>query len=472
MRPREAGVGRAFASWAGELLRPLASDEAGEEFWGRHVRVGVAMTESSAVLVSVYVVLAERPQRNLLLIVAALVMLLSPLLLALPLGVLSSGVLGPLIFYLWSVAITGVVAWIAVVDGGADSPLLWLLVLTMTFAALAYPPPGVVLMGVLMVVAYLGVVILDSALTPSTMLVAAVLLSYTVMTAWVSRNHWDTYEQQLLLAARMAELDRSREEFVATTSHELRTPVASIIGYVELLEDSPEATNPHLPAFLAKIRRNAERLQGLSEDLLVLCHWHSEERSRDSDELPPGETDLADVAARAHETMAPLAARQQVSLEVDVASSGLMVIGARDQLERALLNLLSNAVKYTPAGGTVSCRLFRGAGEVVIEVHDTGIGIAEDELEALFRRFFRASSARERSIAGVGLGLSIVQEIVTSLGGRVEVSSRLGHGSSFVVRLPCAVSVDDRSPGRPLLEPAPVVPEEHPAGASAAKPSL
>lgn len=442
MHPKGAGVGRALMSWAGELLRPLASDEAGEEFWGRHVRVGVAMTESSAVVVAAYVVLADRPQRTLLLIVAALVMVLSPLLLAVPLDVLSTGVLGPLIFYLWSIGVTGVVAGISVVDGGAESPLLWLLVLTMTFAALAYPPPGVVLMGVVMVAAYLAVVINDSALTPATMLVAAVLLSYTVMTAWVSRNHWDTYEQQLLLAARMAELDRTREEFVATTSHELRTPVASILGYVELLEDSPEATNPHLPGFLAKIRRNAERLQGLSEDLLVLCHWDSDERSKDNDGLPPGETDLVEVAGRVSETMAPLATRQQVSLEISVPPTALVVIGAPDQLERALLNLVSNAVKYTPAGGVVSCHLSRVDDEVVIEVHDTGIGIAEEELESLFRRFFRASSARERSIAGVGLGLSIVQEIVASLGGRVEVSSRLGSGTSFVVRLPIAVPAD------------------------------
>lgn len=461
-----ARLGRALRSWAGESLRPLAGDEAGEEFWGRHVRVGVAMTESSAAVVAAYLVLADRPQRNLLLAVAGLVMVLSPLLLAVPLHVLSTGVRGPLIFYLWSTSITGVVAAIALVDGGAESPLLWLLVLTMTFAALAYPPPGVLLMGAVMVAAYLGVVVVDSALTPATMLVAAVLLSFTVMTAWVSRNHWDTYEQQLLLATRLAELDRTREEFVATTSHELRTPVASIIGYLELIEDSPEGTNPHLPGFLAKIRRNAERLQGLSEDLLVLCHWDAEVRSRIGEDLPPSETDLVEVVGRVRETMAPLATRQQVSLDFDIAAGPIPVVGAADQLERALLNLVSNAVKYTPAGGAVSCRLSRPGDEVVIEVHDTGIGIAEDELEALFRRFFRASSARERSIAGVGLGLSIVEDIVTSLGGCVDVSSRLGVGTCFVVRLPCADGAEERSASQP--GPAPTAPSAATASRAAA----
>jgi signal transduction histidine kinase len=429
-------------------LRPLAGDDAGQKFWVRHVKVGVALTESSAAVVVAYVLLADRPHRTLLLSIAVLVMATSPLLLVLPRHILSDGVRGPLVFYLWSVAVTAVVAAIALLDGGAESPLLWLLVLTMTFAALAYPPPGVVLMGVVMVGAYLAVVAIDASLGADTLLVAAVLLSFTVMTAWVSGNHWNTYEQQRLLAVRMAELDRTREEFIATTSHELRTPVASILGYVELLEEMDSAPDPHAPGFLTKIRRNAERLQVLSEDLLVLFHWEAERRRREA-APEPGRSDLVEVAVRVRETMAPLAVRQHVSLAVHAPAEPLEVPGAADQLERALLNLVSNAVKYTPGGGAVRCRLTREVDEAVVEVRDDGIGIAEDELEGLFGRFFRASSARERSIAGVGLGLSIVHEIVTSLGGRIHVSSQLGVGTTFVLRLPCW------RPGGPVAEPPP-----------------
>jgi signal transduction histidine kinase len=446
-------VSRAWTGWIGEMLRPLAGDEAGARFWSRHVRVGVALTETSAAVVAAYVVLADRPHRALLLGVAAFVMLSSPLLLAVPVRTLSTGVRGPLIFYLWSISVTVVVAAVAFLDGGAESPLLWLLVLTMTFSALAYPPPGVLMMGALMVGAYLTVVIADDSLDPASLLVAAVLLSYTAMTSWVSRNHWDTRDQQLLLAARMAELDHTREEFVATTSHELRTPVASILGYVELLEDAPGGASPHLPEFLAKIRRNAERLQRLSEDLLFLCHWDSRDRGRGGEGEPARQTDLAEVAGRVHETMAPLAARERVALSMDLPPQPLPVVGAPDQLDRVVLNLVGNAVKYTPAGGRVSCRLTRVPGGAVIEVHDTGIGIAEDELEALFGRFFRASSAREQSIAGVGLGLSIVHEIVTSLGGAIDVSSRLGAGTTFVVRLPCASAAEV-----PAVSPQPPAP--------------
>jgi signal transduction histidine kinase len=466
MRHGGAEVNRACTAWIGEMLRPLAGDEAGARFWSRHVRVGVALTETSAAVVVAYVVVADRPHRALLLGVAVLVMLSSPLLLAVPVSTLSTGVRGPLIFYLWSIAVTVVVAGVAFLDGGAESPLLWLLVLTMTFSALAYPPPGVLLMGALMVGAYLTVVIADDSLDPASLLVAAVLLSYTTMTSWVSRNHWDARDQQLLLAARMAELDQTREEFVATTSHELRTPVASILGYVELLEDDPEGSGPHLPAFLATIRRNGERLQRLSEDLLFLCHWDSQDRRPGDEDQPAGFTDLVEVAGRVHETMAPLAARERVSLSFDLPPQPLPVAGAADQLDRVFLNLVGNAVKYTPAGGAVSCRLTRVSGQAVIEVRDTGIGIAEDEVEALFGRFFRATSAREQSIAGVGLGLSIVHEVVRSLGGQVEVTSQLGVGSTFVVRLPCTVP----TAARPNHAPPPVTAGQDPDGQRAPAP--
>ncbi len=170
----------------------------------------------------------------------------------------------------------------------------------------------------------------------------------------------------------------------------------------------------------------------------MLSRWETEERRRASGEEIRGDMDLVEIARRVAETLAPLADTQGVTLDIDGPAEPLTVTGSAEQIERAVLNLASNAVKYTPAGGHVVCTARRDADEAVITVQDTGIGIADEELKRLFTRFFRASSARARSIAGVGLGLSIAHEIVSAHGGRIEVTSQLGEGTAFVVRLPCS----------------------------------
>jgi signal transduction histidine kinase len=435
MASRTGGAGGASASWARALVRPLAVDDLGADFWVRHVRMGVA----TACLVLTYVLVADRPHRTAFVFFFLLVTLGSPLMFAIPVRRLSTDLRGPLVFYLWSLAITVVIACVGLLDGGADSPLTWLLVLTLTFAALAYPPPGVVLMGLLMVAAYLSVAVLSSTLSVTTGVVSAVLLIFTAMTAWASHNRWETHAQQELLASKLAEANLTRDEFVATTTHELRTPVTSILGYVELLEDSADTPDRELAAYLTPIRRNAERLRNLSDDLLVLSRWDSEKRPTDTRVVAPvatGLTDLVEVVGRVRDTMLPLVADQGVELVLDLPAGPVTVSGPEDHLEQVVLNLVSNAVKYTPAGGEVHCRVTGLADEAVIEVCDTGIGIAESDMEGLFTRFFRAASARDRAIPGVGLGLSIVDEIVTSLGGRIDVTSTLGQGTTFVVRLP------------------------------------
>ncbi len=459
---------RAPASWVGGLLRPLAADEAGAKFWVRHLRVGIALSELSAFVVLIYVILADRPHRTAFLAIALLIVAGSPLLLLLPVQKWSANSRGPLLFYLWSIAVTLVIMVVAMLDGGVDSPLMWLFVLTMTFAALAYPPLGVTIVGALMVGAYFAVALFHGPVETGTYVVAAVLVSYTGMTAWVAFNHWDTYEQQQLLTIRHAELDQAREEFIATTSHEVRTPVASILGYVELLED-PDLRPEEAAKFLTTIRRNAYRLRELSEDLLVLSRWETEERRRASGEKISGDMDLVEIARRVAETLAPLADTQGVTLDIDGPNEPVTVSGSAEQVERAVLNLASNAVKYTPAGGHVVCTTRRDADEAVITVQDTGIGIADEELKRLFTRFFRASSARARSIAGVGLGLSIAHEIVSAHGGRIEVTSQLGEGTAFVVRLPCsgaasngAVAAPDHDSPRSEREPMVPITCPHP----------
>ena len=229
--------------------------------------------------------------------------------------------------------------------------------------------------------------------------------------------------------------ERLKEEFLALVSHELRTPLASIVGYVELLlEDGEDADAETSARFLGIVHRNGLRLQRLVGDLLFVAQLESGELTFDI-----READVATTIEQAVEAAALGARRRGVTLTADVEGS-LPVAGDPDRLGQALDNLLSNAIKYTPEGGTIEvrARLADDARAVVVEVADSGIGISAADAEKVFERFFRADGATARQIPGVGLGLAIVKAIVESHGGRVDVASAEGRGSTFRVRLPAA----------------------------------
>ena len=419
---------------ANKLLRPAGSDNWRAEFWVRHVRVGVAISEIAAIFASAYFLLADRPHKYVAVGIAVAVIVLSPLLLLLPIGRLTSGLAGLAVFYLWSVLIIVVISTVALLDGGVESRLNWLMLLAMVFAALAYPPLGVVLMGILTTAAFGLIAVLDSTLSPYSVMVMAALGIYAIMATWVSHNQWRAFDEQRRLTQQLAAADHARQQFLASTSHELRTPVTSILGYLELLEDE---LGPEHAGYLEILQRNGERLRDLAESLVVLSRLESDDVPRAAPATGGG-ADLGQVAIWVRQTMEPLAAAQRVTLTLDLPEHPLRVSGSEDQVEQVLLNLVSNAVKYTPEGGSVACSLSRVGTLARIEVRDTGIGMAQDDVERLFTRYFRAENARASAIDGVGLGLSIVHEIVTAQGGRIEVSSELGAGTTMVVLLPLA----------------------------------
>jgi diguanylate cyclase (GGDEF)-like protein len=188
------------------LSRPLAADDQRARFWCRHLRLGIVLSQLAAAVVIAYAWLAHRPAAGPLTLLCLAIMVTTPTLLALPMQTLSRDHRGVLIFYAWSLATTTVITLLAIVDGGASSPLAGLLVLTLTYAAWAYPPMGVGLMGIVMVSAYLVIVLSKDPLTIDDGLPAAVLAVFTVMIAWAARNHWDLADQQRLLAERLATL--------------------------------------------------------------------------------------------------------------------------------------------------------------------------------------------------------------------------------------------------------------------------
>ncbi len=230
--------------------------------------------------------------------------------------------------------------------------------------------------------------------------------------------------------ARLRELNRAKDDFVATASHELRTPLTSISGYAEMLQDEPGLTGTQR-GFVDAIARNAARLQALTHDLLFVSGSEPHEVHTDM-----AEVDLRRVVGGAQEVAVALASGMGLDLRFEVADVPAAVLGDASQLERVVLNLVSNAIKFSERGGTVECTLRVDPGQVLLEVRDTGVGIPPDEREALFERYFRGAVAQQRAVQGAGLGLHIVATIVARHGGRVEVESTVGEGTTFRVILP------------------------------------
>lgn len=232
---------------------------------------------------------------------------------------------------------------------------------------------------------------------------------------------------------RLLELDRLKDEFVATASHELRTPLTSISGYLEMSLDPAEGPlSPSREKHLRIVQRNAGRLTVLVEQLLFLARADSHPLELD---LQP--VDLARVLEEAAETAGPAARTKKVALLVEM-DSPRHALADRPQLLRIVENLAANAIKFTPAGGTVRLAV-RGEGAgAVLEVVDTGVGIPAAEQHDLFNRFFRGTNAIQKAVPGSGLGLAISQVIAEAHGSTIEVESTPGAGSTFRLALPLA----------------------------------
>ena len=248
---------------------------------------------------------------------------------------------------------------------------------------------------------------------------------------------------RLLLAAqndRLRELDRLKDEFVSLVSHELRTPLTSIRGYVELLQDDGRLTEEQ-QRYVGVVDRNSARLLDLVSDLLFLAQVDA---GKLAFELQPVELDV--VVAECVEASQPAAAAKGIELVSSAERLPAPLQGDPARLAQVLDNLVSNALKFTPAGGRVEVRLSAADGVALIEVEDTGLGLAEDEREQLFERFFRSSRAAENAIPGTGLGLAIAKTIVERHGGRIELESAVDVGTTVRVELPLSLSGSARSP--------------------------
>ena len=219
-----------------------------------------------------------------------------------------------------------------------------------------------------------------------------------------------------------------RKESVADLAHELRTPVMGLLARIEAAQDgvfSDESAN------LAAMHDEALRLSRLLDDISSLA-----DAQRPGLLLERGAVDLAAVAEQ--QIAAAEAQLEQKGIEVVTELEPVVVNGDARRLQQIMVNLLSNALRYTDEGGRVTVRVFTEGESAILEVVDTGIGIAEGDLERVFERFWRGEKSRSRTTGGTGIGLAIVQGLALAHGGRAEVDSVLGQGSTFRVTLPVA----------------------------------
>jgi two-component system phosphate regulon sensor histidine kinase PhoR len=234
-------------------------------------------------------------------------------------------------------------------------------------------------------------------------------------------------------------LERMRQDFVANASHELKTPLSSIKAYTETLMDWALYDETVNARFLKRIEEQVERLNQLILDLLSLARIESGQEMFEHGPLHL--VPVLESCVEAHRSRA-----ESANLNFIFDPGGLddetMVVADEEAIRQIVDNLVDNAIKYTPEGGSVIVTCHSDQNSASIEVADTGIGIPRDDLPRVFERFYRVDKARSRELGGTGLGLSIVKHLMQSIGGQIDVNSRVGSGSSFTVHIPRCFALD------------------------------
>jgi two-component system phosphate regulon sensor histidine kinase PhoR len=231
---------------------------------------------------------------------------------------------------------------------------------------------------------------------------------------------------------RLKKLERIRTDFVANVTHEIRTPLTAIIGFVETLQQGAVDDRQKARAFLQTIHENAQRLNRLVDGLLTLSGIELGETN-----LRPERLAMEDVLDHVLAVVAARVAEKKLTIIKEIPKDLPPVRADRDRLVQILLNILDNAVKFTPAEGTITVTALPGTdGYLIVRIADTGVGIPKGEIPRLGERFYRADKTRAREPGGTGLGLAIVKHLMKMHQGRMSIESSLGHGTTVSLQFP------------------------------------
>lgn len=228
----------------------------------------------------------------------------------------------------------------------------------------------------------------------------------------------------------LKKLEQMRKDFVANVSHELKTPITSIKGFSETLLDGAMNDQETLKAFLDIILKESDRLQILIQELLDLSKIEQH-----GFRLTIGKVNLEKEAEEVLGILRGRAAAKEIQLELAPVVGTVEIDGDADRLKQVLINLVGNAITYSPNGATIRISLIEQGEKVSIVVKDSGIGIEKNEIPRIFERFYRVDKARSRNSGGTGLGLAIVKHIIEAHKGYIEVTSEVGKGTTFTVKL-------------------------------------
>lgn len=238
-------------------------------------------------------------------------------------------------------------------------------------------------------------------------------------------------EKEVILS-NIKKLEEMRKNFVSNVSHELKTPITLIKGFLETLIGGAADNKAERDEFLSIIQNHTNRLDIIIEDLLSLSKI---EQESEHESIDKSSERLNDVIKKAIDSCTPKAEKSEITIILDSKANLFATINV-SLIEQALINLIDNAIKYSPCKSTITLKLVQTKKETVITISDQGRGIPENHLSHLFERFYRVDEARSRELGGTGLGLSIVKHISQAHGGSVSVKSEVGVGSSFSITLP------------------------------------